>query len=433
MTDSLLRLAHDLHGDNIDLDTLYPGWKFHRGEEDIPAKLAAAVANNSVNEYIESLTPKNPAYRDLAGALGKYREMMTHGEWTVVEPGPALKLKDQNPRVAQLRARLAEEDYLPWIDRTPQQAKTFDDDLRQAVVAFQTRNGLDDGEGRVGNATLAALNTPLAVRIDQIRANMERWRHMPEDYPPPRGITVNIADASVVVTEDGRPVYRGPVIVGQVERKTPFIQSIINSMIINPAWHVPSKIARADILPKLRDDPRYLEKQGIIIRDNEDDPHGTRVDWKNMSDEEFNFRLRQQPGKMNSLGRLKFDFDNSFAVYLHGTPHHELFDKNERALSSGCVRLRDPELVAEIVLEGTTGDWSVEHIEEAIDAKKTHWLALKNPMPIDIVYWTVFIDDSGQLQFRNDVYDYDRFLMENMKPGAAPIDAPSPPVPVDNQ
>ena len=318
--------------------------------------------------------------------------------------------------MAQLRARLAEEDYLPWIDRTPKQAMTFDDDMRVAVIAFQLRNGLD-GDGHAG-ATLAALNVPLATRIDQIRANMERWRHMPEDFPPPRGIIVNIGDASVEIVEDGKPVYRGPVIVGRVDRKTPFIQSAIRSMIVNPIWHVPAKIARADILPKLRKDPHYLEKLGFVIRDSEADPHGTGIDWKNMTDDEFNFRLRQQPGKMNSLGRLKFDFDNDFAVYMHGTPHQELFGKDRRNFSSGCVRLRDPERVGQIVLAGTPGDWDIEHIEDAIATRKTRWIGLKNPMPINIVYWTVFADESGQIEFRNDVYDYDRFLMENMKPGA---------------
>ena len=119
---------------------------------------------------------------------------------------------------------------------------------------------------------------------------------------------------------------------------------------------------------------------------------------------------------MNSLGRLKFDFDNEFAVYLHGTPHQELFKKHERDLSSGCVRLRDPELIAQIVLKDNLGDWDVAHIEDAIATKKTRWLDIKNPLPIDIVYWTVWADEAGQIQFRNDIYDYDKFLMENLKP-----------------
>lgn len=167
----------------------------------------------------------------------------------------------------------------------------------------------------------------------------------------------------------------------------------------------------------MRRDPHYLEKLGFVIRDNEEDPHGENIDWQNMPDEEFNFRLRQQPGSMNSLGRLKFDFTNDFAVYLHGTPHQELFKKNRRTLSSGCVRLRDPEKVAEIVLAGTAGDWDIRHIEDAIAARKTRWIEIKDPMPVYILYWTAFADEDGHIQFRNDVYDYDRFLMETLKSG----------------
>jgi murein L,D-transpeptidase YcbB/YkuD len=428
VADTLLHLAHDLHGDDIDLDQLYPGWNFHRAAVDIPGELAKAVAANSVNGFFESLTPKNPAYTQLAHALRDYRAIAAKGGWNAIDLGPTLRPQDHGIRVAQLRARLAAENYLP--DMPAPKNRIFGDKLHKAVAAYQSRNGID-ADGNVGSSTLAALNVPIATRVGQIRANMERWRHMSDDYPPARAVIVNIPDASVTITEDGHPVYMGPVIVGQVERKTPFIQSEIKNMIINPAWHVPEKIAREDILPKLKQDPRYLEKQGIVIRGSDYDPHGKHIDWQNVSDEDFDFHLRQEPGKMNSLGRLKFDFDNDFAVYMHGTPHQELFKKHERDLSSGCVRLRDPELVAQIILKDNPGDWDVARIEETIATKKTRWLDIKNPLPVDFVYWTTWVDDAGQIQFRNDVYDYDKFLMENLIPepkDAAPVDNPSIPL-----
>ncbi|MGE3624473.1 MAG: murein L,D-transpeptidase [Bdellovibrionales bacterium] len=415
VTDTLLRLANDLHGDGVNLAQLYPGWNFQRMAVDIPALLAGAVAASSINEFFEGLSPKHPAYRDLAGALRFYRDMAAKAPWTQIQDGPMLRVGDKGQRVSQLRARLAAEGYI--LDTSSPKSAVFDTPLRLALQTYQSRNGLQS-DGIAGGITLAALNVPIATRIDQIQANMERWRHMPDTYPPSRGVVINIADASIEITRDGRPIYRGIVIVGQVERKTPFIQSAVRSLIINPPWHVPAKIARADILPRLREDPHYLEKQGITIRDSEGDPYGSGIDWKSLPDEEFNFRLRQQPGKLNSLGRLKFDFDNSFAVYMHGTPHQELFEKYERALSSGCIRLRDPELVAEILL-ADTGAWSIERIEAAIAKRKTRWIPFRNPVPIDIVYWTAFTDEMGHIQFRGDVYDYDRFLIENLRPAAA--------------
>ena len=415
VSNKLLHIAHDLHGDDIDLSQMYTGWNFTLGEDDIPDDLAKAVAANSVNEFLEGLTPKNTAYRDLARALGVYRGIAAKGGWKPIAPGPALRPNDRGKRVAQLRARLTAENYTPVLEGKT--TAIFDDRLQKSLEHYQMRNRLE-ADGHAGEKTLEALNVPIETRIDQIRANMERWRHMPDDFPPPRGIIVNIADASVDILDGGRPVYLGPVIVGQLERKTPFINSAIRSMIINPSWHVPKKIAREDILPKLREDSHYLEKHGFVIRDNGNDPYGTTIDWKHMSDEEFNFRLRQEPGKMNSLGRLKFDFDNDFAVYMHGTPHQELFKKNERALSSGCVRLRDPQLVAQMVLANTSGDWDIPHIEDEIATRKTQWILIKDPMPIYILYWTVFTDEAGQIQFRNDIYDYDHLLMQNLKPGA---------------
>lgn len=414
VTDTLLRLAHDLHGDSTDLSDLYVGWNFQRTPMDIPTTLQAAVASNTLNEYIESLTPKNIAYAQLAQTLQKYRLMAHDGGWNKIAPGPTLLPNDRNPRVAQLRSRLMAEGYLPQAAAPDEQSDSFDDALFHAAQAYQLRNGLV-GDGHIGSKALEALNIPLQTRIDQILANMERWRHMPDDFPPERFALVNIPDASIVIHEDGKEIYRGIVIVGRVDRKTPFIQSHIRSMIINPAWHVPTKIARKDILPKLRKDPHYLEKLGFVIRGNEDDPYGDNIDWKSMPEREFNFRLRQSPGDQNSLGRLKFDFDNDFAVYMHGTPHQELFQKNERTLSSGCIRLHDPEEVAEIYLSHNKDHWDKQRLEDEINSGKTHWVGLAKPMPLDVVYWTVFTDDAGEVNFRKDVYDYDRFLMQNMR------------------
>ncbi|MDX2028786.1 MAG: L,D-transpeptidase family protein [Alphaproteobacteria bacterium] len=412
-SDTLLKLAYDLHGEQVDLEHLYPGWDFERGHANIPGDLNAAVSTGKIADYIASLAPKNPAYDQLAQALKNYREFKTRGEWPKIDAGPSLRLHDRGPRVAQLRARLAAEDYLISASLTTGEKDIFDEQLKGAVEAYQMRNGLD-ADGRVGAKTLQALNTSLAVRIDQIRANMERWRHMPDDYPPARYALVNIANASITIMDNGTPLYRGPVIVGKVDRKTPFIQSAVRSMIINPAWHVPAKIARKDILPKLQKDPHYLEKLGFVIKGSHDDPYGENIDWKSMPEREFNFRLRQSPGDMNSLGHLKFDFDNDFAVYMHGTPHPELFKKSDRAQSSGCVRLRDPERVAEILLAGNKTVWDEAHLNEEIKSGKTRWLPVTEPLPLFILYWTVFTDEDGKVNFRNDIYGYDTFLTENL-------------------
>lgn len=411
-TDFLLRLAAALHDGSVDLATLYPGWTFRREPFDRVAGLADAVAHNKVSDYLASLAPRNAAYRDLLAALKTYRGLAAKGEPQRIEFGPALKRGMREARVGQMRARLAAEGY----DVTPPDAADadiFDAALEQAVKTYQTRNGLL-ADGHAGARTVAVMNIPFSRRVEQIIANLERWRHMPEQTPP-RAVTVNIAAAWLDYQENGQKVYDSSVIVGRPDRRTPFIQSAIRSVIFNPAWHVPSKIARKDILPKLRKDPHYLEKLGFVINGSADDPYGANIDWNKVRESAFDFRLRQSPGDMNSLGRLKFDFDNDFAVYMHGTPHPELFDKPERFFSSGCIRLHEPERFAEIVLSRNASAWNVESVKAEIDKGKTRWLKVADPLPLAVVYWTAFTAEDGAQHFRSDIYNYDQFLVETMR------------------
>ena len=233
---------------------------------------------------------------------------------------------------------------------------------------------------------------------------------MPEALPSERYVAVNIADASVLIADHGTTLYRGPVVIGREDRPTPFVRSVITRMIINPSWHVPRKIAQEDILPKLRENPHYLEDLDIVLRDRPQDPYGATIDWRKITPGTFTFHLRQLPGEQNSLGRLKFEFDNTFDVYMHGTPHQDLFARSQRNFSSGCIRLRDPEEVAEVLLAANDGGWSPQKIEDAIASGKTRVVTLTDPIPIYALYETVFADDSGAIQFRKDVYDHDAAL-----------------------
>ena len=416
ITASLLHLAQDLHGDSLNLDTLYTGWSLHRQTADIPALLNAAIQAGTLSAFFDKIAPQNAPYHALAKALASYREIEAKGGWPTLTPGASLRPNDRNPRVAQVRARLAAEGYLT-NSGAQGQADVFDDELASTLVTYQTRNGLQP-DGHVGTKTQEALNISVATRIAQIRANMERWRHMPEDFPPNRYTLVNIPDFTISIVEDDALTYRGKIVDGRTDRKTPFINSKIINMLVNPSWHVPVSIARKDILPKLRKNPHYLEELGVVIIGRETDPAGTTINWKGMSANAFNYKLRQVPSEINSLGQLKFNFANPFDVYMHGTPHQELFDKAERNFSSGCVRLEDPVRVGEVLLSSnkdSKGVWDEQRIENEIATEKTYFVPLAKPMPLYFLYWSVFEDDTGQLNFRRDIYGYDSLLMGQIK------------------
>ena len=419
ITASLLHLAQDLHGDDVDLAVLYPGWNFHRAAADLPALLNAAIEQGKLGALFDKLTPQNAPYRALAKALVVYRALEAKGGWPAVALGAALRPGDRTPRVAQLRARLAAEGYIA-ATKTDGAGRglgdLFDGELESALVAYQTRNGLQP-DGHAGAKTQEALNVPVAGRIAQIRANMERWRHMPEDFPPDRYTLVNIPDFTVMIVEGGASVYLGKVVDGRTDRPTPFVNSRIVDMLVNPSWHVPTSIARKDILPKLRKDPHYLEDQGIVIAGREEDPSGVTIDWTRMSAKAFTYKLRQIPSDINSLGQLKFNFASPLGVYMHGTPHQELFDKAERNFSSGCVRLEDPVRFGEILLAANKdkGGWDQQRILDEIATEKTRVVPLAKSMPLYFLYESVFEDSDGQVNFRKDIYSYDALLMDWIK------------------
>lgn len=411
----LIQIAHDMQGDDVRLELLYPGWRFERAKIDVPLELQRAIRDSRVQAFFDDLAPRDSAYTKLADALRSYEEIQTKlGAWPIVPQGPSIKPGMTDQRLKIVRLRLEAEGYTFPASPEGKDGAFFDEPLRDVIIAYQARNGLE-ADGNIGSKTLAALNVSLDKRIQQLRANMERLRHMPEEMPP-RYAMVNIADASIKVVANEQILYHAVVIVGKPSRKTPFIQSKIRSVIFNPSWHVPARIAREDILPKLRQDPHYLEKMGFVINGSAEDPHGEAIDWNLIESSEFNFRLRQSPGDLNSLGRIKFDFDNDFAVYLHDTSHPELFNEVERFRSSGCIRIKDPALLANLVLAHNEGDWSEAAIEEIIAKGKTKWLKVDEPLPLFIVYETAFFPTSESLiHFRKDVYNYDSFLMDRLE------------------
>jgi murein L,D-transpeptidase YcbB/YkuD len=406
----LVRFAGDLRNGRLSPRAVDPEL-FVQAEPMTPSTvLGDAAAAQDFERFLADLTPANPYYRRLRRVLADHRAVERQGGWPTLDAGSSLRQGDRDPRVRVLRERLSATRDITVPASDP---SLFDAALDQAVRRFQARHGLEV-DGIVGPNTRAALNTPVETRLQQIVVNMERWRWMSDDLGR-RYILVNLAGFELDVVEDGRNVLNMRVVVGRPYRRTPVFTGRMTYLEFNPTWTVPPTIARVDILPKLREDPGYLAEENMLVYRGWDadarplDP--TIIDWRAVDPRRIPYRIVQQPGPKNALGRVKFMFPNRFHVYLHDTPSRELFERTVRTFSSGCIRIEKPLEMAEYLLDGDQG-WTRERMEAVIAGGKRTAVPLPRPLPVYLTYSTVWVGEGGTVHFRNDVYGRDQLLSE---------------------
>lgn len=358
----------------------------------------SALDNHDVARAFAEAPPQEAVYRGLRDALAQLRKVRDRGGWPKVAEGQKLTPGMDDPAVAQLRARLVAGGYLE-----PQKGKRTDYDsaVIAAVKKYQTEQYLG-ADGVAGAATLAALNVPVQARIDQVRVNMERARWLLYKLQG-TFVIVDIAGYKVALYRDGEPVWRSRVQVGKPFRSTPIFQAEITYVTFNPTWTVPPTILKEDVLPKILSNPNYLSANRIRPLDREGkvlDP--STIDWSNPR----GITLRQDAGPENSLGQVVIRFPNDYAIYLHDTPHRDLFAKNVRATSSGCIRVENPLQLVELLFNDPVR-WNSAGIQKQLANGKTENIRLPVKVPVLLAYWTVDMGSNGRVAFKPDVYGYD--------------------------
>lgn len=407
LTGALVVLVRDLHEGHIDAEQV-PNWYRERS----PADLVTQVGQILDNQQGLDIAPEHEEHRALAEHAAELRQLVAEGGWPrvpdldVLKPGDPISDEVMAPLVERLKAGGdLDSSWNPHVS-------FYGPTLVDAVRSFQHRHGLDV-DGKIGGDTLSALNVSAEQRLQQIEANLERWRWLPEELPETR-IEVNVAAFELTGFRKGEPTLRMAVAVGKPTWATPIFEHEIVYAEVNPYWNIPESIALGEVLPALRTHPSYLveENMEIIAGWNAETPgEPLELDESNPGRYGSDYRIRQLPGPKNALGQIKFIFPNDHSVYLHDTPAQRAFGRADRAVSHGCVRLAEPAALAEFLFDKD----QLEKLDAALSSSSgPERFDLREPMPVLFEYRTAFVGDDGRLHFREDLYGLDSVIAEQL-------------------
>ena len=347
---------------------------------------------------LPTLAPETVQHTELA--IARYEQVVANGGWPQVPVNERLRTGMRNPAVIALRQRLK---LAGDLDPAAVENDVYDSYVETAVRRFQARHGLST-DGRPGKLTFDALNVPADQRLSQLKTNLARLRAF-DTKQAPRFVVCNIPAAQLEAIENGTVMSRHIAVVGKPDRPSPDINSRIVEINFNPYWTVPVSIVRKDLIPKMQAEPDYLTKNKIRILDpknNELTP--AQINW--FSEEAVNYKFKQDPGDLNSLGSIRINFPSPHGVYMHDTPYKNLFGEDVRFHSSGCMRIQNVRDLVSWILSDTSG-WSRLEIDEVIKSGERKDAKLKVPVPLHWIYVTAWSTADGVVQFRDDIYNRD--------------------------
>ena len=413
LSDALILYGRDLTGMRIDPEKRWGKipQKVNYWRRPLEAReiLERVSGTSDVKNALRSLEPEGKLYGALRRELVALASQPAEDGNSPLHFKGVLRVGDEHKAVADIRR---------YMGMDPEKALNgkyyYDDELAQEIMAFQYRHGLEP-DGVIGPQTVALMNVTRQDKINQIVANLERLRWV-EQNKPDRYILVNIPSATLWAVDQGAVKLEMPVIVGKKGRPTNSFKTEITGVRFNPNWTVPPTIKRDDFLPRLKEDPYYLSKRGIQITKGSGrnarhvDP--ATIDWNTATQRDLGqIRMVQSPGRSNPLGQVRVIMENPYNIYLHDTNKPEYFKKNSRALSSGCIRVSKPKELAAFILDKNDG-WSAQKAENILASGRLTDIMTDEPLPVYILYQSVWQDDRGRIVFGADLYGQDRQLIE---------------------
>ncbi|WJS96461.1 L,D-transpeptidase family protein [Flavobacterium johnsoniae] len=404
LTYNFEKYLNDLYRGKLDPKKLYDNWDLDEKAFDVNNVLIKAFNKNKLDSIVDNIQPKTQTYKQLLKAL-ELINTFPDDEIKTIESVEKIVLNDTNSALINIKKRLR---Y--WNDLTGRDSltKIYDSKTFEAIKKFQERHGLA-ADGVIGVGTIKALNYSKEKRKEQIIANLERWRWYPNEFAENYFI-INIPDYSLNVVENQDTTLVRNVVVGTSKRRTPIITSVLKTVVFNPTWTVPPTILKEDVVPAMKRNRNYLSKKNITIYDSS----GNVVDPVNWNENKpNNYRYVQSPGYSNSLGLMKILFPNHHSVYLHDTNHRNIFGRNNRSMSSGCVRVENPLELAQHILD-VDGNWPQDRIDTIIASKKTMSFKITKKYALYQWYWTAW-SKKNQLLFRADIYNLDSDLYAKLR------------------
>ena len=366
-----------------------------------------AVASGEITPYFTSLISMEQRYRKLIGMLRDYRMMAKFPK--IAYTNTIFRLGDRDKRIIEIKKRLQISGDLP---RSATLNEKFDGQLQQAVLTYQKRYNLKV-DGKIDKVMSYYLNLPAKKNVQQIIANLDKCKLYPKRFEN-EYVEVNIPDFNLRYYRNGQRLFKTGIVVGRIDRPTPIFSDMITYMVLNPTWTVPDNLIKRDLIPVLRENPLYLQENNIRVFSGKKEVQvsSAELDPYEHSSKRVPYRFVQYPGDTNALGRVKFMFPNKYAVYLHDTDNKSLLERRYKIYSSGCMRVDKPFDLMNILLAHVKGSYSEVRIQEILDTMKPTTLKLTKPIPVHILYFTVYKED-GLAYFKNDIYLYDQMIWES--------------------
>lgn len=403
---AFVSLADDLYAGSLRPATIDDGL-VRKVERRSPKEHLQALQTQGA-AYFEQIAPQSRQYRALMKQKLILEDLVMQGGWGATVPVKKMEFGDTGPNVVKLRNRLIAMDYLK-----PTASPSYDDAVLSAVQAFQVAHGLEP-DGVAGPGTITEINRPASDRLKSVYVALERERWLPRERGQ-RHILVNQTDFSAKVVDDGLVSFETRAVIGKNthDRRSPEFSDEMEHMVINPSWYVPRSIITKEYLPKLRANPGAVGHIEITDRSGRRVNRGA-VDFTQFTARNFPFSMRQPPSKSNALGLVKFMFPNKYNIYLHDTPHKNLFSREVRAFSHGCIRLAQPFEFAYALLAKQEEDPKA-FFHRVLNTGKETKVELEQSVPVHLIYRTAYIGPKGEVQYRRDVYERDRKIWEALQ------------------